>query len=1137
MERLRSSEACAHCLETHAQKRARDKNAAPCLVSADGDLLVCTSVLSKSDLLSDDWEFIKPSVTWAGGVIKRKQADPAAQKFAQRLKALQTAATSPEISLRERQQLLTDVARIERQRDRAEQARIDGNRQEKEEAEALVRKRTAQAEQRRRRGLSSIAPGLLPVSNKAIRGNLQTRLAGQHDGLLRQLDTVVRQPGRGAYPAMAASPFADSEGRFCVPHGSAVVLAADGNGAVKSMQVMNAPGEGAKYAYAARGSFVGSDDPMVRHLTTTTADGLVDGSALFGSFPVVAGMLSKVARSTVLVVDGALKSWVASLLTGAVALGSPGAQHRLNMHQLSAALREVEAGLAIRPEVLIAIDAGDVLNPSLMIATLIETRDNLVAAGWRCSFLWWGQTSKEDGHDIDELAARQELLGGINSTSFERITSKQLLALCPPEIRSRQTAALQRSRRSGAAQLTVEELEGLPVEVRVPENEEVYEYQPGPGGREAALLELMARGVSNILLSDPPGEGKTYWSGHLQPETLGARRLLRAGPNPMGFAEEFGWGYVLGKDQGRVLAPDGRIIRAARGETKFYREPNCIKGFEIETLRAANAVAGAVSACKQCEHRGFCSAKAGMYLADRIRSETEERLACDPSSIQPQNDYWDADGAKFAAESGRPAATIGIFDEADTLPLTTQLSITNRRISDTYKELERFMPLPFRDVVRFLRDAVRPKGHDVLMGTKLLEAMVRHLSAQVVLQASKADLSLVLALELERVKSDESPLSLCWLAELQQFLRRRTVMQMWLNKDGLQVAKRNNQLLGAIKSDGLMLRIFMDATSTTAEMERRLGLRFTRLQAAEPRQGPPVRNIQITGLGRLGFSRSPQQQMLLRRLKPLMPGLAGIAEQEADEKVGWIDIKRALETYGPNQRTSAWLSGSRGSNYLEDVQALVKIGCPTPNLTATAADWRLFTGQEIDPANSINTAMLINATNAEEGKRWVSFSQAAENVEYRRWARERTDRELLQGRGRGRFGRRPLDSPPLTSITITDVSLPWEVEVLEARDLLSEAVVKGVLALTSKRVEMAWEQSRYSKRRIDVVLQELQVDLPTLAERCRFDDLRFRPAGKAVLEAAANGGNYSQLSEATDTTGRITASVIRATGRSARGVA
>lgn len=1135
IERITGAEACPHCLETHAQKKARDKKAVPC-VRLDGERVICTAVTGKHDLLSDEWAFLQISANWAGGLVKRKQESTQAQQFVQRMKALQAAAAAPDLSLRDRHQLLSDVARIERLRERAEQARFEGNTEEQEEAESLIRKRTALAEARRRKGLSTVAPGLLPVSNKTIRGNLQNRLAGQHDGLLQQLDAVVRQPGRGAYPAMAASPFADKDGRFCVPHGSAVVLAADGNGAVRSMQVMNAPGAGAKYAYASRGSFEGSDDPMVRHLTTTTAEGLVDGGALFGSFPVVAQMLSTVARSSVLVVDGALKAWLASLLTGAVALGSPGAQHRLNMHQLNAALREVEDGLSIRPEVLIAVDSGDVLNPSLMIASLIETRDALVAAGWRCSFLWWGQTSKEDAADIDELAAKQELLGGLNSTSFERLTSKQLLALCPPEIRSRQSAALQRNRRSGAHQLTVEELEGLPVEVRTEEPEEIVEYEPGPGGREAALLEMMRRGISNVLLSDPPGEGKTYWSGHLQPEILGGRRLLRAGPNPMGFAEEFGWGYVLGKDQGRVLAPDGRIVRATRGETDFYREPNCIKGFEIESLRSANAGAGAVSACKNCEYRGPCSVKPGMYLADRIASESEERLACDPSSLQPQNDYWDADGMKYTAESGVAAATIGIFDEADTLPLTTQIAIPNHKMRQTYDELERYMPLSFRAVVHYLCHAVRPKGFDVVMGSKLIEAMVRSLSAKVVLEASKADLTLVLALELERVSSDDSPLSLCWLTELQTFLRQRAAMQMWLGHSGLTVAKRNNSLLGAIRSDGLRLRIFMDATATLRDMERKFGLRFARLQAAQPRQGPPVRHIQVVGAGRLGFGRTPQTQMLLRRLRPLMPGLAGIDERDANEKVGWIDIKRELENYGPNQRTSAWLSGSRGSNYLEDVQALVKVGCPTPNLTATAAEWRLVTGQEVDPADSINTAMLMRTTNTEEGKKWISFSQAAEHLEYRRWARERTDRELLQGLGRGRFGRRPLDSPPLTSITITDVSLPWPVEIVEARDLLSDAVVKSVLGLNGKRIEMAWEQTRYSKRRIDGLLEALEIDLPTLAERCQFDDLRRRPVGKAVLEAASNGG-HRIFSEVSGTSARLSAKLLSATERSARGVA
>ena len=1125
-ERLKA-EACPHCLETYAERRQRDKNAAPCARLPDGGLL-CVNVTSSADLLSDSWAFVMYSSSWGGGLIKPKEDDPAQATFKQRLAALQAAAAAPALNLRERLQAQRDVAALERLHERAEQARIDGDREEKEEVAALIRKKTGLAEANRRKGLTGATPGLLPVFNRAIVGNLSERLAGQQDGLLRKLGSVVRQPGRGAYPAMAASPFADQEGRFCVPNGAALVLAADGNGSVRSVQVMNAPGSGAKYAYPSKGTFEGSETPEVRHLTTTMPNGLRDGGALFGGYSAMAQLLGEVTRSDVLIADGALKAWVTSLLTGAVALGSPGAQHRLSMHQLDAALHEIKEGLSVRPRVLIAVDAGDVLNPSSMIAQLIETREHLLKCGWDVHFLWWGQTSKEDGQDIDELHARNELLGGLQSTSFSRITGRELLALCPPEIRARQQRVLQRSTRTGAQQLSIEELEGMPIEARINDEEEIETYDPDiPGDRERVINEMADKGHRNFLLSDPPGSGKTYWAGHLQPEAFGARRLIFTTATPITFAEEFNWAYVLGRDQGRVLAPDGRVVRAQAGETNFYREPNCIKGAEIDTLRSANAGEAARATCAGCEYRGICSVKPGNYLADRILTSGEPRLACDPSSLQPQNDYWDVDGMPYTGASGAPA-TVGIFDEADTLPATSQLTVRWEHINATYKALRRYMPEPVRQVVQFLRDIVRPRGYDVLLGERLVEAMASKLSARTVRAAAKADPQLLLAAELQQLQRYDGTLTLCWLTDLLAFLRRKAPMQAWVSSSGLQIVKRNAQLINAVRSDGLKIRLFMDATSTLAEIERRLGVRCIRIQAREPLQGPPVRDIQIVGLGRLGFGRSPQQQMLLRRLRPLVPALLGIPEEKSKEALSWIDTKKDLALYDPDQRTSAWLAGSRGSNYMADVQALAMVGCPTRNLTSSAAEWKLFTGQEVNPGDSISTAMLMQATNNPEGHRWVSFTQGAENADYRRWAREHTEREMLQGKGRARFNRRPADTEGLATVTITDVPLPWPVEILEARDLLSEAAVDSITKLTSKRIEMAWEQTRYSGRRVELLLQTLEVDLATLQERCRFEDLAHRPVGKAVL-ANTNTVSYPASSKA--------ANVLSATGSTARVVA
>lgn len=1161
--RLKPDEICDHCGLTLRDKRKHNSSAAPCAASIGSGPIICTEVSGPADIRDEErwsWSASAPG-GWIGSILHKKTVDLAAAAVVEELNRLRSIANDPARGLRDRTKAAQQTERLERLSTRAEEAKRVCSPEDYAEAKALVRQELLRIEKQRTKGLTGIAPGLPPVQHKPLVDNIQQRLAGQYNSAYRSLSKLVRQPARGAYPAMEAAPFADSDGRLAVGVDNAVILSANSRGQITSMQVMSPPGGlGGKYKYGQPGEgweptgeakerleelrklFQSAEDARGKaivgsgalpHLGVTTDKG-VDSGALWGNLAVAKELLGKARLDAVAICDSSLKPLLATLTTGTITLGTPGAAHHTSFCQIEAALQEVAEALGRKPQVFVCVDAGDAINFAGVQGIVLNTRAMLVRAGYEASILWWSQTTKAD-QDIDELGQRETLFSGLTSDSFERLTPKEFVARIPPEPLEIAERRLQGMQKFGAHLLEEEEVAQLPIELPHEIDTTIEFYEPTEGAREAKIRDLMDRGFRSILIADPTGQGKTFWAMRRQPQDFGdnIKRLILTSPTALTLADESGWTPLRGKDYGRVRTDDGRLVRAERGtpEDQLTLRANCLKGEEIERLRQAHAHNSAIDACKQCEHRGVCSIKKGLYLADREHTAVEARIVADPASVQAQNDIWDCDGNPYNQHSPG-AGTVLIVDEVDSVSIDETLKVSTDEIKSTLAVLDNDLTGSAKALVAFLSNIVKPSGFEIFGGKELRDALIKIASNPVngglSLQAVGRSL-LEAANEQEiRVSAKNSPLHICWLEPLAQFLRGNDGITAWVDRDGLQFCRRNYQTRQLIGSEGLAAVVFMDATSSAKEIEQRFGTRCAVIQARVPEPKSKPRDIQIVGLGQIGATRSPVLEMLLNRLKPLIPSLVGIPNEEADARLGWIDKKSTLYKYRREQKTVAWMGASRGSNFLQGVDCLTMIGTPTANLTAMAARWTVMTGKSVSTSrfDTINAVYAIEATNAPAGQRWAFFGNRSDNADYRRWAHQQTAKELLQGRGRGRFNRRD-DGAELSTVLVTDAPAPWPVEVIHVQEVIGKLTYEGIKKLTRQHIEAVWR--RLAKRTGEALAAELEVDIHTLNERFAFADLASSRIAKFVAQAATDASAEAQqnkTSQSVDINPELTAKLV-----------
>lgn len=712
---------------------------------------------------------------------------------------------------------------------------------------------------------------------------------------------------------------------------------------------------------------------------------------------------------TVWLVDGALKSWLTAERHGVTVIGCPGGLHGSNQFDLGRYLSLLQA-----ERVIVMPDAGDVVNHHTARsnnATIKSVED----LGYPVSVGWWGQTNKPkastDPGDIDEIPQGHPI---------ELLTPVQFADLHPSTVAD----VVGKEHAPGIHRF--DEPVSYP---RLQRYREPVRFKRG--SRLSTVLDLVKTGSKAILDGSAAGLGKSTDVSNWQPADFDAYQLLWLVDDPVTTAYP-GWEQYRGRDAGRVIRPDGRVVRA-QDETDLYLEANCQRSKRSDWLLTRGLVPDVATVCVGCPafDDGSCKSKDGSYLHDRgiALGSTRVRLpaaALGAETLRASNgQLW-----KDAPEDSRQPGTVIVVDDVD--PWVTQLSVGLTSVQTLSGQL---LPVLEQHPELLKTFATLQRVLDEKQGRSWVNrSNLELLDLFPGLPALPADvLSALYGIETDLVLQENSKVSRVWLKDFIEVLQGKGGY-LYTYQGRLHINRVNARFTQAITHPAVKTVVFMDATAKVEYLQNWLNVtQIPFIAEADPAETGNLRVTQVIGLGDLGYQRTKRQKTRLDRLKnALRDRHPGYAE---------IDIKGSLDTADLDAAVDrlrlTWLSTSRGSNAAKDRPGLLCYGTPRANLSAAIARYCLMTGQvDITPGSTLTTYPM------QWGNRpgyWGRVVNEADHDGFAEFYHVTTQAEIWQGYNRLRHAIRPGETLDVIHVTEYPLSLPTT--VLDAAELLDEQPV------------------------------------------------------------------------------------------------
>ncbi|MBW4444735.1 MAG: hypothetical protein KME10_26770 [Plectolyngbya sp. WJT66-NPBG17] len=352
---------------------------------------------------------------------------------------------------------------------------------------------------------------------------------------------------------------------------------------------------------------------------------------LNGELPVAVHRPTQIIRSAIGLVEGVgAKPFITAQRRGQITIGAAGGQFASSPETLKITLDTLAEELRTRT-IEFYLDAGAVRNPHVMRQYRATWR-LLKKWGYSVQVAWWGQETKADA-DIDEL-------NDVNPIRWLSIPQIEAIAHPRFDWLGRIQQALKKTpqpRESAAALRTVIECKQS-------------EYLPGQ--RLAVWQDAIAQGYRYILDTSPPGSGKSYDSGCVEPKSFGAKQVIYASdqhrnPTVTTLAQEHGWIDLEARHSGLVqeATPGGgvRLRRVNRQEVPNL-PANCSRQQLLTALRQ-KYVRGSDTAsliCSTCPLREACTHAEGPgygFLNQRHSALSSPKLRVHLDSLPDPIDY------------------------------------------------------------------------------------------------------------------------------------------------------------------------------------------------------------------------------------------------------------------------------------------------------------------------------------------------------------------------------------------------------------------------------------------------------------------------------------------------------------------
>lgn len=666
-----------------------------------------------------------------------------------------------------------------------------------------------------------------------------------------------------------------------------------------------------------------------------------------GELPISVHRPTQITRSEIGLVEGVgAKPFITAQRRGQVTIGAAGGQFASSPKTLKITIDTLAEERGTKT-IEFYPDAGAVRNSHVM-RQYRATWKLLKKWGYSIQVAWWGQETKTDA-DIDELD---------DLYAIRWLSIAQLEAISHPQFdwlkRIQQTLKKTlHPRESAAALRSVIECKQS-------------EYLPGQ--RLAVWQNALAQGYRYILDTSPPGSGKSYDSGCVEPELFQAKQIIYASdqhrnPTVTTLEQENGWIDLEARHGGlmRETSPGGRVRlkRVSRNEVSNL-PANCSRQQLLIALRQ-KYVKGSDTAsliCSTCSLREVCTHAEGPgfgFLNQRRSALSSPKLRVHLDSLPDPTDYpltetillMDEPGQNFRVKqeilvtlndleqtilklAGFPA----LFEQIQ--PLLVALiplldgSIKLGRFGIAHAELMSQLPqltIDLEQVRRVLHPDLSFLNTTAQHGVDLAD-----LPRQLRKHFSERDSDLAEQAEKRVIKQ--------WLPDLLQILDgTHSGSSIRLGYDGLTLAlpdSRHRNLVKATKAT-----IFLDGTLHPQDLALKLGCSIDEIFVCQQRveRSQNLTLIQVTDVGRLGMQRGAEQQ---RRVNAIVAHY-----QQQDESTKVIDFKK-FATKG----SGCWWRDSRGVNDFEQTTRLILIGTPCRNLADLQAEYAICRGtqpQDDDP--------------------------------------------------------------------------------------------------------------------------------------------------------------------------------------------
>lgn len=840
---------------------------------------------------------------------------------------------------------------------------------------------------------------------------LRRRLtAGGHpidaDAALNELrDAGLRTLRPGRYSAAAGLAGLNSDGSYTGPVVGLIPATACINGkwVVTGFQVWRSPEvqakfKGGKYQQLSRGRGVEADN----YLSVRVDDQTTDAGLLYVHDP--KGAAERPEPEILLLTDSSLKPYIAASRLGHAAVGSPGMQYSRVSGQLRQLLTKVcGTGPNKKPAVLCP-DAGDIQQPQIL-SQLLLTQMQILEWDWEVMWAWWGQVSKADGKDIDEIAQGQ----------MEPITCAELLSRTEKLVQEMANRSARRQGALGFRPKKPNDVIETPFETVKPE---VYQE----GDFDHVFRAKLEEGYRIVINRSFTGAGKSALTARMKPARYGVRYIRWLTNRHMPQADEFGVPFLSGKSYGLKRKANGELGVLAYGQEiqpgeKQLRGPNCHRVADLAEYTEKRMDLSVSSICGTCSYKPLCEASRNGYRFERIEALKAPVVAVHPSSFMSMFvTREDRDGVKVA-DTGVVIDEFNVGNFVDTHTASIHHVLV---LEQLLREQGRAPRL--RSILEFIHKTLDAEG-SMATDAQLRKEGMMWLGPLMQMGRSEWE-ALQLWEENEALKGN---LSVCLVSYFRDWVKHAAVI--CVEDAQINFVRKNTRLLKALESAAWVL--VHDATVAVREVAALIAgpdEKVAVIAQEVPQDGAEVDVWQLAGAGSLGFRRRSDAQfranVVLQQLQK-----AGHIPVEGS---AIVDTKAGLEFSGQfAEHEMAWLVDNRGSNRAATAQVLVSVGAPVANLRALADRYTLLFGDAPDIRQQV---VVTYGVLQEDGEReMVCVTPGSAHADFRRYVHHTTQAEITQARGRLREYRR--GGEMLRLIVVTDYPMPFAVNISDLEEL------------------------------------------------------------------------------------------------------